>query len=414
MRESETVVIVGAGLAGHSAAETLRAEGFAGRIVLLGEEERPPYDRPPLSKEFLAGAWDEERLFYRAPSAYAAQGIDLRLGARAEGLDTAAGLVVVAGSDPIPYDHLLLAMGGYPRRLAVPGSDLPGIHYLRTIDDAEALGRHLGRGERLLVVGAGFIGCEVAASARSRGVDVTVLEALSLPMGAVFGPEIGAFFAAEHLARGVDLRCEEAVSEFVGAERLEGVVSSRGLEYGCTCAVVGVGLTPATEILAATPISVADGVLVDEFCRSSVPNVYAAGDVARWWHPALGRSVRLEHWENAAKQATVAARNILGRGEVYSPVPYFWSDQFDLKLQLFGFVPKDGRVEVVMRGRHADRAFVVFYLVDGRLAAVASVNRFREARLAARLIGRAAVADPEFLADPAADLAGLVKRLDAS
>lgn len=413
MRESETVVIIGAGLAGHSAAETLRAEGFAGRIVLLGEEERPPYDRPPLSKEFLAGVWDEERLFYRAPSAYAAQGIDLRLGARAEGLDTEAGLVFVAGSDPIPYDHLLLAMGGYPRRLAVPGSDLPGIHYLRTIDDAKALSRHLGRGARLLVVGAGFIGCEVAASARSRGVDVTVLEALSLPMGAVFGPELGAFFAAEHLARGVDLRLEEAVSEFVGAERLEGVVSSRGLEYACTCAVVGVGLTPATEILTATPISVDDGVLVDEFCRSSVPNVYAAGDAARWWHPALGRSVRLEHWENAAKQAAAAARNILGRGEPYRPIPYFWSDQFDLKLQLFGFVPKDGPVEIVNRGRDADRAFLVFYLLDERVVAVAGVNRFREARLAARLIERGARVDPRELADPATDLPALVRRLTA-
>jgi 3-phenylpropionate/trans-cinnamate dioxygenase ferredoxin reductase subunit len=409
MKSPEIIVIVGGGLAGHTAAETLRREGFGGRVILFAEERSRPYDRPPLSKEFLKGEWDEEKLFFRPADFYESQAVELRLGSRVEGLDTERQLLFTADAGPLRYDRLLIATGGYPRRLSVPGGDLRGIHYLRSLKDSARLGEELRPGARVLVVGAGFIGCEVAAAARMRGAEVTMLEALPLPLANAFGPEVGEFFAAEHRARGVELRLGEGVSEFVGAGSVEGVVSAKGNTYACDAVVVGVGITPAVEFLKGTPVEVDNGVLVDEFCRASVEHVYAAGDVANWWHPALGHRLRVEHWDNAAKQGEAAALNMLGRERPYRPVPYFWSDQYDLKLQLYGHLPKGGPHAFRMRGSYRDRSFNLFYLDGRRIIAALSVNRFRDARAAVRLIESGAEVEPDKLSDPAVSIQSLTK-----
>ncbi len=385
MRDHETVIVVGAGLAGHSAAEALRREGFSGRIVIFGEEPQRPYDRPPLSKEFLKGEWGEGRLYYRPESAYREQLIELHLNTRVEGLDTEKQLVFAANG-PVHYDHLVLALGGSPRRLTIPGADLPGIHYLRTLHDSLEISKLIRPDARVVVVGAGFIGCEVAAALRSRNVEVTILEPLPLPLGQAFGGEIGKFYAAEHRAHGVNLQLEEGIREFVGRDRVEAVISTKGHIYECTGVVVGIGITPRTELVEKTPIAVDNGIIVDEYCRTSVPNIYAVGDVANWWHPGLERRLRIEHWDHACNQAVTAARNILSRNELYRPVPYVWSDQYDLHLQVYGLVPKGEATQIVMRGSYQERSFTIFYLLDRRLVASVSVNRPRDARASLKLI----------------------------
>jgi 3-phenylpropionate/trans-cinnamate dioxygenase ferredoxin reductase component len=409
MRKDEVVIIIGAGLAGHSAAEALRSEGFSGRVLLVGEEPRQPYDRPPLSKEFLKGQWTEERLYFKSIAGYEEQRIELRLNTRVEGVDTEKQLVLLTNHEQIHYDYLLLAVGGYPKRLSIPGGDLRGIHYLRTLDDSNEISKVLKPGAKLVVVGGGFIGCEVAAAARTRNVDVTLLEALPLPMAQAFGPEIGEFYAAEHRAHGVDLRLSEGVSEFVGRDEVESVVSAGGNPYACTAVVVGIGITPAIEFLRNTTIALDGGILVDEYCRTSVPGVYAVGDAANWWHPVLKRRIRVEHWDHAAKQAVVAARNILGANEIYCPVPYFWSDQYDLRLQLYGYIPKDKKVRFVIRGSYDERSFNVFYYAGRRLLAAVSVNRPKDARAAIKLIESGVEIEPLQLADPSVDIKGMVK-----
>jgi 3-phenylpropionate/trans-cinnamate dioxygenase ferredoxin reductase subunit len=407
MRDPETIVIVGGGLAGHTAAETLRREGFDGRVVLFAEESSRPYDRPPLSKEFLKGELDEEKLYFRPRDFYESQRIELRLGSRVEGLDAVRQLIFTSDAEPLQYDRLLIATGGYPRRLPVPGGDLRGIHYLRSLKDSARLGEALLPDARVVVVGAGFIGCEVAAAARARGAEVTMLEALPLPLAAAFGPEVGEFFAAEHRSHGVELRLGEGVSEFVGGVSVEGVISAKGETYACDAVVVGVGITPAVEFLKGTPVELDDGVLVDEYCRASVEHVYAAGDVANWWHPVLKRRLRVEHWDNAMKQGEAAALNMLGRAQPYWPVPYFWSDQYDLKLQLFGHLPKGEPHDHVMRGSYAERSFNLFYLSGRRVVAALGVNRFREARAAVKLIESGTEVELEKLADASVSIQSL-------
>ena len=410
MKEQDTVVIVGAGLAGHSAAEALRREGFKGSIILFGDESRRPYDRPPLSKEFLRGEWKEERLYYRPLSAYSDQRIELRLNTRVERIDTDNQLIFVADAEPVRYDHLLLTLGGYPRRLTVPGADLNGIHYLRTIEDSLAISKLIQPDAQLVVVGAGFIGCEVAAAVRTLGAQVTLLESLSLPMAQAFGPELGEFYAAEHRAHGVNLRLNEGVSAFVGDGRVECVISTRGNTYPCTAVVVGIGINLHTELLKDTPIAIEDGILVDEYCRTNVPNVYAAGDIANWWHSTLKRRLRVEHWDHACNQAITAVRNMMGQQVPYHPVPYVWSDQYDLHLQMYGHIPRDKAAEFVMRGSYQERSFNLFYHVDRRLIAALSVNRHKDARATIKLIETGIEIDPSMLTDASVDMKLLVKR----
>ncbi|WIG59272.1 MAG: Ferredoxin reductase [Ktedonobacterales bacterium] len=408
------VVVVGGGIAGASAAETLRREGFDGRIVVVGDERALPYERPPLSKEFLLGAIPEAKVFLRAAEEYGAQDIELRTGTRATRLDVAQRRVELAGGESIAYDRLLLATGSEPVRLHVPGADLPGIRYLRTLDDARALAAEIASarasGGRVVVVGAGFIGAEVAADCRMLGLDVTLIEALPVPMLRALGAEMGGVFAELHRAHGVDLRLGEGVAAFRGAGRVEEVVTTSGARLGCAFAVVGVGVRPATEWLRDAGLTLENGVVVDCFCATTAPGVFAAGDVARWPYMMADATepemVRLEHWDNALRQAEVAARNMLGQQTPFAPTPYFWSDQYDWKAQYVGYARTWERV--VVRGRPEDGAFIAFYLTGGRICAALAVNHVRELVPLKKLIG--AALDPARLADAGEDLRGLSRQ----
>ncbi|MDW8009840.1 MAG: FAD-dependent oxidoreductase [Chloroflexota bacterium] len=405
MAPRSTVVIVGANLAGGRAAEALRKEGFDGRIFLVGEEPHPPYERPPLSKEYLRGEMPREELFVQPESFWAEQEIELLMGVRAVSLDLAHKRVELSSGERLSFDKLLLATGGRVRRLEVPGADLEGIHYLRTVDDSEALARELRPGRRLAIVGAGFIGSEVAASAREKGLEVTMIEVLPLPLQKALGPEVGRIYADIHRQHGVELVLGEGVERFEGDSRLQAVVTSTGRRIECDLALVGVGIVPATELAEAAGLAVDNGIVVNEFCQTSHPDVYAAGDVANFYSPVLGRRLRVEHWHNAQNQGVAAARSML-RGEPYAEVPWFWSDQYDLNMQYVGFA--DAWDRVVFRGDVEARRFTAFYLRQGRLEAALAINRPRDIRAARELIQARAALDPERLADESQDLRSLL------
>jgi 3-phenylpropionate/trans-cinnamate dioxygenase ferredoxin reductase subunit len=402
---TRTFVIAGAGTAGGSAATTLREEGFDGRVILLGDEGHAPYERPPLSKGVLQGDETLEDLWMRPHEHYVEQDIELRLGDPAIGLDVEARRVRLAGGEELAYDALLLATGGRARRLAVPGNDLPGVHVLRTAQDAELLRAELRPGARAVVVGLGFIGCEVAASLRASGVDVVAIEPLPLPLLHVLGPEVAAVVADLHRANGVELVLGESVVAFRGDARATAAVTTSGRELPFDFAVVGVGIAPAVELATGTPIEVDGGIVVDELCRTSVERIYAAGDVAARRDPDGGRALRIEHWQHALKQGAHAARSMLGATDPYDEVPWFWSDQYDRNFQYTGFhEPWD---ELVFRGDPASGAFSAFYLRAGMIRACLAVNRPRDARRVARLIAERVVVEPPALADEEGDLRAL-------
>jgi 3-phenylpropionate/trans-cinnamate dioxygenase ferredoxin reductase subunit len=404
-----TCVVVGGNLAGGRAAETLRAAGFGGRVVLVGAEPDRPYERPPLSKAFLRGRQSQDALYLRPEGWYAEHGIELRLGTRATRLDLAARTVELDRGGPLGYDRLLLATGSRMRRLDVPGAGLDGIHLLRTIGDAQRLRAELARRPRVVVVGAGFIGTEVAACCRDLGLEVTMLEAAPLPLPRL-GPELGRIWAGYHRDRGVDLRTGDGVAAFRGDGRVEAVVTSAGRVVACDLAVVGVGVVAETEWLAGSGLRLEDGVVTDEHCRTSAPGVWAAGDVAAWWHPRLGTRLRVEHVDNANNQAIAAAHGMLGRPVTYAPVPFVWSDQWDLHLQVAGHADRYDRV--LLRGKVEDHSFVAFYLLGSEVRAAAGVNRLKEIAAARRLIW-ARLDRPERLADESVELRSLIPRAPA-
>ena len=366
-----TFVIVGAGLAGAKAAEALREEGFDGRVVLVGAEAERPYVRPPLSKGYLRGEYGREKAYVHPEAFYASQDIELRLGAAAEAIDPGAHELVL-GSERLRYDRLLLATGAEPRRLVVAGGDLDGVHHLRTFADADALRARLQDGARAVVVGAGWIGSEVAASARQRRVEVTLIEPLSVPLERVLGPEVGRVYRDLHRERGVDLRLGTGVVAFEGDGRVERVRTSDGGAVDCDLVVVGVGVAPRVALAQAAGLAVGDGILVDAGLRTSAPDVFAAGDVAGAEHPFLGRRIRVEHWANAIDQGAAAARAMLGREVAYDRIPYFFSDQYDVGMEYAGHAA--GWDEVVFRGDPAGREFIAFWLADGRVVAGMNVN----------------------------------------
>jgi 3-phenylpropionate/trans-cinnamate dioxygenase ferredoxin reductase subunit len=398
-------VIVGASMAGATAADTLRREGFDGPITLIGAEHALPYERPPLSKEFLRGESSRDDVLLNPQDYYRGQSIELRLGQVVTALDVGRKLVQLDSGERVPYSKVLVATGATPRRLAVPGSDLEGIFYLRTLADAAALRDALASKPRVVVIGAGFIGAEVAATARGLGCEVTVLEVLPVPLSRALGDEMGAIYAGFHREQGVDLRTNEGIAQFVGASRLEAAVTNSGDTIPCEVALIGIGVTPAVGFLEGSGVEVDNGIVVDEYCRASVPGVFAAGDVANWWHPAWQERLRLEHYDNASNQAIAAARSMLGKGKPYAPVPYFWSDQYDLRLQYVGHASRWD--EAVMRGTPEGRSFSVFYLLDGRLRACLMVNRPRDQRAARRLVQTAEPVDAAQLRDETVDLDGL-------
>lgn len=375
MGRLETVLIVGGSLAGLRAAEALRRHGFEGRLCVVGAEDRPPYDRPPLSKEVLAGTWAPERCALPCEEGLE---IDWRLGQPAVGLDLAARRVRLADGGDVAWDGLVIATGASPREL--PGQPhLEGLFTLRTLDDALALRAAFEGGPRVAVVGAGFIGAEVAATCRGRGLQVAMVEALPVPLERALGARMGGLVAALHRDHGVDLRLGVGVRRVLGDRRVEGLELSDGSRVDADVVVVGIGVRPETRWLEGSGIALDDGVLCDAACRASAPGVVAAGDVARWPNPRFDEVMRLEHWTHATEQADAAARTLLageGGAEPFAPVPFFWSDQYDRKIQFAGRASADDAMQVV-DGSIEERRFVALYERGGRLRGVLGMNRPR-------------------------------------
>jgi 3-phenylpropionate/trans-cinnamate dioxygenase ferredoxin reductase subunit len=402
------IVIVGANLTGGAAATTLRSEGFDGAIVMIGEEPHPPYERPPLSKEYLRGERPVETSLLRPESWYEEHDVDLRLGVRAERIDPAARVVRLEGGTEVPYGSVLVATGGRNRRIGVPGSDLAGIHYLRTIEEADGIRQEARPGRRAVVVGAGFIGCEVAASLRQLGVEVEVVEIFDTALHRALGPEVGRVMEGVHRDHEVEFHFGQIVEHFLGSQRVEGAVTDRGRTIECDFVVVGVGIEPNIDVVADAGVATEDGILVDELCRTSVEGVYAAGDVANHQHPLFGRRMRVEHWDNALKQGAAAARSMAGKAEPFDDPHWFWSDQYDHNLQSIGVLSDWD--ELAIRGSLEERSFVAFYLKDGFLMGAVGLDRGKDVRRCRALIAARRLLDPVALKDEDVDL----KRLAAT
>ncbi len=403
-----TFVILGAGQTGGRAAETLRHEGFTGRVILVGAEPHRPYERPPLSKGILLGDTTADQTYLRAAEHYREQNIELRLGVRATRIVPSEHRVELSDGSSLSYDKLLIATGVRPRLLSVPGADLPGIVTLRTLADAQVLADAMAGSPRVLIVGAGFIGAEVAAACRKRGLAVTMVEPLAAPMERALGTELGDLFAAIHSDQGVDLRLRTGVAAFHGTDRVEEAELTTGERIPADLVLVGIGVVPDTEYLEGSGLALDNGVITDQFSRTNLPDIYAAGDVAHWLHPTLGRHLRVEHWDNAEQQGKAAAKSMLGNLEPFAPVLYFWSDQYEHGLQVLGH--RAGGEEEVRRGSLEARKFTHFYLRDGVLVAALCFNTPRDSMAARKLIAAGTPVDAAKLADEGVDLRSLVPK----
>jgi 3-phenylpropionate/trans-cinnamate dioxygenase ferredoxin reductase component len=399
---SETFVIVGASLAGGKAAATLRHEGFDGRVILIGAEPRPPYERPPLSKEFLRGELPFERALVHPLSFYDERGIETRFGVRAKRVDAAEKVVELDGGERVAYDELLVATGSRNRRNSIPGLDLDGIYDLRTVADSDRIRAEIAPGRNAVVVGMGFVGSEVAASLRQSGVDVVVVDRNQVPLRRVLGEEVGRVIEGIHRDHGTSMIFEDRVAAFEGAGRVERVTTAGGRRIECDFVVVGLGSEPVVELLAGTGAEIDNGVVVDEYLRTGVEGIYAAGDVANHHHPVFDRRIRVEHWKNALEQGPAAARSMLGKGEPYEEVPWFWSDQYEYNLQYAGF--HEEWDELLVRGSMDERNFVAFYRKDGRVLAAVAINRGKDLRRSIPLIKAREPVDEGLLCDLAVDL----------
>jgi 3-phenylpropionate/trans-cinnamate dioxygenase ferredoxin reductase subunit len=398
MTATQTFVIVGASLTGAKAAEALRAEGYDGRLVLVGTEAERPYERPPLSKDYLRGESGRDAVYVHEAGFYDEQDIELRTGTTVTALDPAAHAVTLDGGERLGYDRLLLATGAEPRRLDVPGGELEGVHYLRSVDDSDALRARLERGGSVVVVGAGWIGCEVAASARQRGLDVTLVDPLAVPLDRVLGREVGAIYGDIHAEHGVTLRMGSGVEAFEGDGAVARVRLAGGDTVDCDFVVVGIGVRPRTQLAEEAGLDVGDGVLVDAGLRTSAPDVFAAGDVASALHPLTGGRLRVEHWANALNQGPTAAQSMLGRDIAFDRVPYFFSDQYDVGMEYAGFGGDADRV--LFRGDPASREFIAFWLAGDRVRAGMNVNVWDVTDQIAELIRSGGAVDSRRLADP--------------
>jgi 3-phenylpropionate/trans-cinnamate dioxygenase ferredoxin reductase subunit len=393
-------------MCGATAVATLRAEGFDGGIVLIGAEELPPYERPPLSKEYLRGEDSLEQILVRAPDWYRDHGIDARFGSHVTQLDATAREVVLAGGERVSFDVLLVATGGHNRRIDAPGAELPGVLDLRYVGDADLLREAVAPGARVVCVGMGFIGAEVAASLRTLGCDVTVIEIFETALYRVLGGDIGRVLEAIHRDHGVTMHFNDLVARFEGEGRLERVVTRGGRTVEADVAVVGIGTEPAVHIMAGTGLDQPGGIPVGPTMETTIPGVFAAGDVARHDHPVFG-PMRVEHFDNALKMGETVARNMLGAGHVFDDPHWFWSDQYDAQIQMAGFAPTWDRM--VVRGSLEERSFCAFLLdADGVLRSSVSIGWPRDVRRSFDLIRGRARPDAAALADPAVDLRTLV------
>lgn len=405
MNEADTHVIVGASLAGAKAAEALRANGAAGRIVLIGAEAERPYERPPLSKGYLLGSEEKTKLYVHDRQWYDEHAVELVLGRSVTRLDRDAHRVELDDGSQIGYTKLLLATGASPRRLELPGGDLDGVLYLRRIADSDRLQQAIRSGGRVVVVGAGWIGLETAAAAREYGCEVTVVEPTAVPLHATLGTEMGEFFADLHRQHDVDLLLGQGVTELRGNGRVSTVVTSHGAEVPADTVIVGVGARPNTDLAQEAGLAVDNGILVDSSLSTEDPDVYAAGDVANAFHPLYGERIRVEHWANALNQGPTAAEAMLGRHVAYDRMPYFFTDQYDIGMEFTGWFRPGGYDAVVTRGDVATKAFHAFWLAGDRVVAGMHINRWDDGIAPVRaLIRSGRRVDPLRLADPSVPL----------
>lgn len=398
---NETIAIVGAGHAAGQAVVSLRQYGHTGPIVLIGEEPYLPYQRPPLSKKFLAGEIELERLYVKPPQFYSDKDVDLRLGARVESIDVESRRLMLADGAHVPWDRLLLTLGSRVREMRAPGVDLAGVHYLRTIDDVHAIQPGFVSGKKLVVVGGGYIGLEVAAIARKHGLDVTVVEMADRLMARVVCPEVSAYYQSLHESAGVRLLLDTAVEGFAGNGHVDRVVTDAG-EFAADLVIIGIGIVPVTDIAEAAGLACDDGICVDAHARSSQADIFAAGDCTRHPNGILGRTLRLESVHNALEQARTAAASLCGKDQPYDQVPWFWSDQYDTKLQIAGLAADYD--QVILRGDPATGSFCACYLRAGQLQAVDAINSPRDFMQAKKLLAELPVMDLARLADPAVPL----------
>ncbi|MEU4393199.1 FAD-dependent oxidoreductase [Kribbella sp. NPDC023855] len=411
MTEAERIVIIGASLAGARAADFLRREGWTGQIVLIGAEPELPYERPPLSKSVLTGKDEPGVAQLHDQAWYDERNIELRLGTEATAIDTAGRKVTVADGTEVEYDKLLIATGSRVRKLDVPGADLAGVHYLRTAAESKALTDAYAAKPRVVVVGAGWIGLESASAARQRGCEVTIVEPQSTALASVLGEQIGNLYAELHRSHGVDLRFNTGVEALEGDDKVTGVRLTGGEVLPADLVVVGVGVQPNTELAEAAGIEVAgrdqgSGILTGPDLQTSVPGVYAAGDVVRWDHPVLGHSIRVEHWQNAMDSGKAAAKAMLGQDVAQDALPYFFSDQYDLTMEYVGDVPRGTSYQIVLRGDPASGAYMAFWLAeDNHVLAGMQVNSGWDViDPVKQLIRSKKPVDPERLADTAVEL----------
>ncbi|UQA96767.1 NAD(P)/FAD-dependent oxidoreductase [Streptomyces halobius] len=410
MAGNTAFMIVGAGLAGAKAAETLRAEGFDGPVVLLGDERERPYERPPLSKSYLLGTSGKEQTFVHPPDWYARHGVDLRLGTAVTGIDPDGHHLTLADGSRHDYAKLLLTTGATPRPLPVPGADLDGVLCLRRLEDSDRLKETFRAASRVVVIGAGWIGLETTAAARAAGVEVTVLESAQVPLQRVLGREVGRIFAELHTDHGVDLRCGAQIARITGGDgRVDGVLLADGTRIEADAVIVGVGVTPNSGLAAAAGLDVGNGVRVDARLCTSHPDIYAAGDVASAFHPLLGKHIRVEHWANARNQPKTAARAMLGQDVVYDGLPYFFTDQYDLGMEYTGYVDPDAYDRIVFRGSTEDREFIAFWLAGRRVLAGMNVNIWDATVPIRALVASGQTVDERALADPEVPLDSLVR-----
>jgi 3-phenylpropionate/trans-cinnamate dioxygenase ferredoxin reductase component len=393
-----TVVIVGGGQAGAQAVDTLRREGFKGRLILISDEDMLPYQRPPLSKKYLSGEMAADRLLFRHRAFYDEHAVELRLGSRATGIESGARRVTLSSGEQVAYDRLLLCLGGSARRLTCPGADLPGAHYLRKVGDATAIHQDLKPGARVVIIGGGYIGLETAATARHMGCAVTVLEMADRVMNRVVASNVSEYFEHEHRAQGVKIVCNTRVVRLEGRGRVESVICADGSTYPADLLIVGVGALANSQLASDAGLKCENGILVDENCRTSDPDIFAAGDCTNHFSPRYQARVRLESVDNAFEQSKAAALNMLDKPVAYERVPWFWSDQYDNKLLIVGL--SLGHDQQLTRGDPATRSFSVCYLKGGELVAVEAINHSKDYMAARKLIAEHMRPNIDKLGDP--------------
>ena len=403
----QTFIIVGAGHGAGQAVSSLRSGGFEGRIVLIGEEPYIPYQRPPLSKKFLAGEMAVDRLYFKPEKFYHDRDVELKLNTRVTQIDRAAKTVTTSAGDTFAYNKLLLMTGTRVRKLKVPGADLPGVCYLRNIEDVDQMRDAFKPGAKLAVIGGGYIGMEVAAVANKMGLQVTVIEALERIMSRGIGEEVSNFFQDMHREEGVTILTNKGVSGFEGETHISQVVCADGTKVDADIAVVGIGVLPNQELAEEAGLKCDNGIVVDEFCRTEDPDIFAGGDCTNHPNPLLNRTLRLESVHNAVEQGKTAAASMLGESKAYAQVPWFWSDQYDVKLQIAGM--PDGYDNHVVRGDPSKRKFAVFYLKDSKIICVFAINAMAEYMQGRKLIERAAIVSSDRLADTSINMKEIIQ-----